>query len=55
MVESGGLSGLGEIRASTEKLTDRVWEKGRIRVNTDKWQNPGDYQDFVESVRLLKK
>ena len=55
MGETEVLSGSGRIRTSTEKLTDRVWEKGRIHVNTDKWQNPRDYQDQVESVRVPKK
>ena len=51
MAESEALPGASRIRASTEKLTDRVWEKGRIRVNLDKWQNLGDYRDLVESMR----
>nr|CAN59861.1 hypothetical protein VITISV_040156 [Vitis vinifera] len=52
--ESGGLSGSGRIRAMTEKLTDRVWEKRRIRKNTDKRKNPRHYRDLVESVRVPK-
>ena len=54
MAESGGLSGSGRIRASTKKLTDRVWEKRRICMNTDKWQNPRHYRDLVESLRVPK-
>ena len=54
MAESGGLSGSGRIRATTEKLTGRVSEKRKIRVKTDKWQNLGDYWDQVESVRVPK-
>ena len=52
MAESGGLPGLGRIRASTEKLTGRELEKGGIRMNTDKWKNLGHYRDHVESVRV---
>ena len=52
--ESGGLLGSGRIRASTEKMTDRGLEKGRIRVNSDKWQNPRHYRDQIESMRVSK-
>ena len=54
MAEFGGLSGSGRIRASIEKVTDRVSENSVIRVNLDKWQNPGDYWDQAESVRVRK-
>ena len=55
MAEYEALPGASRIRASTEKLIGQVWEKDRIRVKTDKWQNPGDYRDQVESVQLPKK
>ena len=35
MVESGRLSGKGRFRASIEKLSERVSEKGRIIVSTE--------------------
>ena len=54
MAESEALPGPDRIHASIEKLTGRVLKKGRIRVETDKWQNPGDYRDLVESVRVPK-
>ena len=46
MVESGRVPGKGIIRASIEKLSWRVPEKGRICVSTDK---------MVESERLSRK
>ena len=54
MAESEALPGSSRIRASTEKLIGQVSENGRIHVKTDKWQNPADYQDQVESVRRPK-
>ena len=36
------------MRTSTEKLICQVSKKGRIRVKTDKWENPEDYRDQVE-------
>ena len=54
MVESGRLPGKGRIRASTEKLSRRVSEKGRMSVSTEKWYNLGEYREKVESVPLLK-
>ena len=54
MAESEGTPGSGRIHASTEKVTGRELEKGRIRMNTEKWQNPGHYRDQVESVRVPK-
>ena len=37
MVESGRIPGKGRIRASTEKLSGRVWVEGTISVTTEKW------------------
>ena len=54
MVETERLLGEGRIRASTKKLSGRVPEKGRISVNTEKWKNPGEYTEKVESVRVPK-
>ena len=36
MVESGRVPGKGRVRASIEKLSRRVQQKGRISVSTDK-------------------
>ena len=52
MVESGRVLGKGRIRASIEKVSGRVPEKGRISVSTEKWLNPGEYWEMVESVRV---
>ena len=52
MVESGRVLGKGRIRASIEKVSGRVPEKGRISVITEKWLNPGEYWEMVESVRV---
>ena len=54
MAESEALPGASGIRASTEKLIGQVSEKGRIRVMTDKWKDPGDCRDQVESVQVPK-
>ena len=54
MVESGRVRGKDRIRASVEKLSRRVTEKGRICVSIEKWQNPGEYFEKVESVRVSK-
>ena len=54
MVESGRAPGKGRIRASTEKLSGRVTEEGTISVSTEKWLNPGEYREKVESVQLPK-
>ena len=54
MVESGRVPGKGRIRATTEKLSGRVPKNARISVSTGKWQNPGEYQEKVESVRVPK-
>ena len=34
MIESGGVPGKGRIRASTEKMLERVPNNGRISVST---------------------
>ena len=52
MVESGGILGKGRIRTSIEKVSRREPEKGRISVSTEKWLNPGEYWEMVESVRV---
>ena len=54
MVESVRIPRKGRIRATIEKLSGRVSEKGRISVSTRNWQNPGDYREKVESVRVQK-
>ena len=54
MVESGRIPGNGRIGASPEKLSLGVPENGRIRASIEKWLNPGDYPEMVESVRVLK-
>ena len=53
-VESGPVPGKVSIRASTEKLSGRVWEEGTISVSTEKWYNPGEYREKVASVRVPK-
>ena len=55
MVESGWVPGKDRIRASIEKLSGREREKGWISVSTEKWKNPGEYREIVESVRVSKK
>ena len=37
-----------------EKLSRRVPEKGRICVSTEKWWNPGEYREKLESIRVSK-
>ena len=54
MVEPGRVPGKGRIRWSTEKLSGRVLKSSRISVSTAKWQNPGEYREKDESVRVLK-
>ena len=54
MVESGRLPGKGRFRASTEKLSGRVLDKGRMSIITQKWLNPGEYREKVDSVRVAK-
>ena len=54
MASSGSVPGKGRIRASVEKLSRQVLEKVRICVSTEKWQNPDQYGEKVESVRVSK-
>ena len=54
MVESGRIPGRDRFRASTEKLSERVLDKGRMSISTQKWLNPGEYREKVESVRVPK-
>ena len=54
MVESERVLGKGRFRASIEKLSRRVPEKGEISVSTEKWKNAAEYPTKVESVRVLK-
>ena len=54
MVESGQVPEKGRIRVSIDKLSRRVSKKGRICVSAEKWQNPDQYREKVESVRLSK-
>ena len=54
MVESGRVLGKGRRRASIEKVSRLVSEKGRISVSTEKWLNPGEYWEMVEFVRVSK-
>ena len=54
MVESRRVPGIGRIRASIEKKSGRVPEKGRISVWTEKWENPGEYLEKVEFVLVSK-
>ena len=52
VIESGGVSGKSEIRASTGKLSLRVRKNDIIGVSTEKLLNPGEYREKVESVRV---
>ena len=54
MPESGSVPGKGRIRASVEKLSRGVPEKGPICVSTEKCQNQGQYRENLESVRVSK-
>ena len=54
MVESERVPGKVSIRTSTEKLSGRVTEEGTISVSTEKWLNPGEYREKVESVPVPK-
>ena len=54
MAESGRVPEKGRISASIEKLSRRVTEKGRICVSIENWQNPGEYREKLESVRVSK-
>ena len=55
MVESGRVPGIGRICAIIEKVSRRVPENGRMSMSTEKWKNPGEYREIVESVRVSKK
>ena len=55
MADSGRVPGKGRIPASIEKLSRRVPKKGRIYVGTEKWWNPSEYREKVESLRVSKK
>ena len=54
MEESGSVPGKGRIPTSVEKLSPRVPEKGRLCVRIEKWHNPGQNRQKVESVRVSK-
>ena len=52
VVESSRVPVKGRIRASIDKVSRRVRENGRMTVCTEKWKNPGEYREKVESVRV---
>ena len=54
MVESERVQGKGKIPASIEKLSRRILEKGRICVTIEKWNNPGEYGEKLESLGVSK-
>ena len=54
MPESGSVPGKSRIRASVEKLSRGVPEKGPICVTTQKWHHSGQFREKVESVRVSK-
>ena len=54
MEESGRVPGKRRIRASIEKISRRVLEKGRIYVSNENWSNPGEYLENVESLQVSK-
>ena len=54
MVEFVRVPGKGRTPTSIEKLFWWVPEKGPINVSTEKWKNPGEYQEKVESMRVSK-
>ena len=54
MVESGRVRGKCRIRPSIDNLRRGVLEKYRIYVSTEKWQNPAENREMVESVRVSK-
>ena len=54
MEESGQVPRIGRIRTSTEKHSRRVPENGRIFVSIENWENPGEYREKVESMRVSK-
>ena len=55
MVESGRVPGKGRIRATIEKLSRRVPEKGRICLNTKKRYNPGASWEKIENRASTEK
>ena len=54
MVEYGRVPGKTRIRASIEKLSRRVLDKGQICMSTEKWWIPAEYGEKVESLRVSK-
>ena len=54
MVESGRIPGKDRFRASPEKLSKRVLDKGIMSMSIQKSLNPGEYPEKVESVRVPK-
>ena len=54
MVESMRVPGSCRICARIEKLLRWVPEKGPINVSVEKWKNPGEYKEKVESVQVSK-
>ena len=54
MAESEWVPRKSWIRASIQNLFGWAPEKGPINVSTEKWQNPGEYQEKVESVPVSK-
>ena len=54
MLESERVPGKCRIRTSTEKLSGRVPERGRISGSTEKRRNSGEKLEKVESVRVSK-
>ena len=54
MVESKEVQGKGRIGTSIYKLSPRVPEKGPIFVSNEKRENPGEYREKVESIRVSK-
>ena len=53
-VESEREPGKERIRVSIDKLSRRVSKKGRICVSSENWQNPDQYKEKLESVRVSK-
>ena len=54
MVEFGRVPGKITIRGTIDKLSRRVPQEGRICVSTEILQDPGEYREKVESVRVPK-
>ena len=54
MAESERVPGKGKILGSIEKLSRRILEKGRICVTIEKWNNPGEYGEKLESLGVSK-